>query len=41
MPLPFQAGNVLKLAFVTDGLGSHSFAWAAWGAPELTGELQA
>lgn len=35
--LPFQAGNVLRLAFVTDGLGSHEFAWAVWGEPELVG----
>lgn len=38
VPLPFQAGNVLRVAFVTDGLGSHRFAWAAWGEPELVGE---
>lgn len=37
--LPFQAGNVLRLAFATDGLGSHRFAWAAWAEPELVGEL--
>lgn len=39
VPLPFQAGNVLRVAFVTDSLGSHSFAWAAWGEPELVGEV--
>jgi hypothetical protein len=37
--LPFQAGNVLRLAFATDGLGSHRWAWAAWAEPELVGEL--
>ena len=37
IPLPLQAGNVLRLAFATDGLGEHSFAWAAWGEPVLTG----
>jgi hypothetical protein len=37
--LPFQAGNVLRLAFATDGLGIHRFAWAAWAEPELVGEL--
>lgn len=37
--LPFQAGNVLKLAFATDGLGSHRWAWAAWAEPELVGEI--
>lgn len=37
IPLPFQAGNVLRLAFATDALGSHPFAWAVWGEPELVG----
>jgi hypothetical protein len=35
--LPFRAGNVLRLTFATDALGSHPFAWAAWGEPELVG----
>lgn len=35
--LPFQAGNILRLAFATDGLGEHQWAWAAWGEPELVG----
>ncbi len=35
--LPFQAGNVLRLTFATDALGSHPFAWAVWGEPELVG----
>lgn len=37
--LPFHAGNMLRLAFATDGLGSHRWAWAAWAEPELIGEL--
>jgi hypothetical protein len=37
--LPLHAGNVLRLAFATDGLGSHRWAWAAWAEPELVGEL--
>jgi hypothetical protein len=37
IPLPFQAGNVLRLTFATDALGSHQFAWAVWGEPELAG----
>jgi len=37
--LPFQAGNVLRLTLATDGLGEHSWAWAVWADPELTGEL--
>lgn len=35
--LPFRAGNILRLAFATDGLGEHQWAWAAWGEPELVG----
>lgn len=37
--LPFQAGNMLRLAFATDALGSHQWAWAAWAEPELVGRL--
>jgi hypothetical protein len=39
LELPLHAGNVLRLAFATDGLGSHRWAWAAWADPELVGEL--
>jgi hypothetical protein len=35
VPLPHQAGNILRLTFATDGLGEHTFAWAAWGEPVL------
>jgi hypothetical protein len=35
--LPFHAGNVLRIAFITDGLGEHKWAWAVWGEPELIG----
>ncbi len=37
LALPFQAGDVLRLAFATDGLGAHQWAWAVWGEPELIG----
>jgi hypothetical protein len=37
--LPFQAGNVLRIAFATDSLGRHPWAWAVWAEPELVGEL--
>jgi hypothetical protein len=40
LELPLHAGNVLRLAFATDGLGSHRWAWAAWAEPELVGELK-
>lgn len=35
--LPFQEGDVLRLTFVTDGLGDHRYAWAVWGEPMLIG----
>ena len=35
--LPFHAGDMLRIAFVTDGLGDHKWAWAVWGEPELVG----
>jgi hypothetical protein len=35
--LPLHAGDVLRIAFVTDGLGDHKWAWAVWGEPELIG----
>ena len=35
--LPFRAGNILRLTFATDALGSHPFARAVWGEPEVTG----
>ena len=38
--LPFQAGNMLRLAFATDALGSHQWSWAAWAEPELVGRLE-
>mgnify|MGYP001208945161 FL=1 len=39
--LPFQAGSMLELAFATDGLGRHPWAWAVWAEPALIGELAA
>ena len=35
--LPLQAGDVMRLAFATDGLGDHQWAWAVWGEPMLVG----
>ena len=35
--LPLQAGDVVRLALATDGLGAHRWAWAVWGEPELIG----
>ena len=35
VPLPHQAGNILRLTLQPTGWGEHKFAWAAWGAPVL------
>jgi hypothetical protein len=37
--MPALAGDVARIQLVTDGLGNHQWAWAAWGAPRLEGEL--
>lgn len=37
--MPAVTGDVVRIEFVTDGLGNHRWAWAAWGAPRLVGEL--
>lgn len=37
VPLPYRSGDVTRLAFATDSLGQHPFAWAAWAEPELVG----
>ncbi len=41
VPLPFQAGDILRITFATDALGRHPFAWAVWGEPELVGTVAA
>jgi hypothetical protein len=35
--LPIPAGVVLRVAFATDGMGDHQWAWAVWGEPEMVG----
>ena len=37
--MPAVSGDVLRIQFVTDGLGNHQWAWAAWGTPRLVGEV--
>jgi hypothetical protein len=37
--MPAVAGDIARIQFVTDGLGNHQWAWAAWGQPRLAGEL--
>ncbi len=41
LAMPALAGDVARIQFVTDGLGNHQWAWAAWGEPRLTGGLAA
>jgi len=37
IPLPLQAGKIMRLAFATDGMGEHQWAWAVWGEAVLMG----
>jgi hypothetical protein len=37
--MPTLPGDVARVQFVTDGLGNHQWAWAAWGEPRLLGEI--
>ncbi len=37
--IPTLPGDVARIQFVTDGLGNHRWAWAAWGEPRLLGEI--
>jgi hypothetical protein len=37
--VPTLPGDVVRLRFMTDGLGNHEWAWAAWGEPRLVGEI--
>jgi hypothetical protein len=37
--MPTIPGDVVRMRFVTDGLGNHQWAWAAWGTPRLVGEI--
>jgi hypothetical protein len=39
--IPTLSGDVARIQFVTDGLGNHQWAWAAWGEPRLVGEILA
>jgi len=40
IPLELVAGDVARLAFITEALGNHQWTWAVWGNPELTGTLE-
>ena len=37
--MPTLPGDVARIRFVTDGLGNHRWAWAAWGEPRLMGRI--
>jgi len=39
VPLDLALGDVARVAFTTEALGSHEWTWAVWGQPELVGEL--
>jgi hypothetical protein len=39
LAMPMLTGDVARIQFVTDGLGNHQWAWAAWGEPRLVGEI--
>jgi hypothetical protein len=37
--MPTVPGDIARVQFVTDGLGNHQWAWAAWGEPRLVGQI--
>lgn len=37
IPLKLAAGDIARLQFTTEALGSHQWTWAVWGNPELVG----
>jgi hypothetical protein len=39
--MPLLAGDVVRIQFVTDGLGNHRWAWSAWAEPCLVGTIKA
>ncbi|MGD8623166.1 MAG: hypothetical protein PVF47_08745 [Anaerolineae bacterium] len=38
--MPTLPGDVARIQFVTDGLGNHRWAWAAWAQPRLMGRVE-
>lgn len=36
--MPELSSDVVRIEFITDGLGDHRWNWAVWGQPELVGE---
>ncbi|MCL4297740.1 MAG: hypothetical protein KJ077_18510 [Anaerolineae bacterium] len=39
IPLNLLSGDMARIEFATEALGSHQWTWAVWGAPELSGTL--
>lgn len=39
IPLDLSGGDVARIEFVTEALGSHEWTWAVWGTPELVGQV--
>ncbi len=40
LPLNLITGDVVRLEFATEALGSHQWTWAVWGEPELIGQVK-
>jgi len=38
--MPTLPGDMVRIKFVTDGLGNHQWAWAVWGEPRILGETE-
>lgn len=39
IPLNLVSGDIARIEFATEALGSHQWTWAVWGSPELVGQL--
>ena len=39
IPLDLAAGDIARIEFTTEALGSHEWTWAVWGNPELLGKI--
>ena len=40
VPLNVLTGDMARIEFTTETLGSHQWTWAVWGTPELVGKLK-
>jgi hypothetical protein len=38
VPLKISSGDMVRVEFTTEALGSHKWTWAVWANPELIGE---